>query len=96
MAFDPDNPDDIAPELLSMEFYRLTVTDRQGISHQITGAKEVMREGWKNLLDALEMPDGTAPTVVRIEGMCDSADRAEHSLAIKVSEIVGLNLTKLY
>lgn len=49
----------------------------------------------QEIRSAIEAPDGTGPKLVDIHGITDTADRAEHFVMLKPSEIEGLSLTQL-
>lgn len=79
-----------------MNIWSLRIVDVNGGSQPVCGAEEVLRatyEEWKNMVG---QPDGTTEKLLEVIGMCDSADRAELSFAIRSEDIRAMSLTKLY
>lgn len=75
--------------------YRLIMTDDHGITYTINGSEEVLRAAYNELKEAMSgVYDGGV--MVEINGMTDSADRAEHTLLVKASSIIALSITKMY
>ena len=76
-------------------YYSLKVTDSHGSCFECRGSEEVMRAAQTEFADAMEAPDGTGKKYVRILGITDTCDRAEHELIIKTEDIIAISLWKL-
>ena len=79
-----------------MVFMRLQIVDEHGSSCTICGEEDLMRGQFQELADAMAAVDGTESKTMKIHGVCDSYDRAEHSLIVRPSRITGLSLIKVY
>lgn len=79
-----------------MNLWQLKIVDVGGQIQMVYGTEQVLRaahEEWKHMVD---QPDGTTAKLLEVSGMCDSADRAECSFAIRSEDIRAMSLTKLY
>jgi hypothetical protein len=76
--------------------WQLEIIQPSGNVFIICGSEDVLRTAYDEWREAVKQPDGVAPPVWEVTGFCNSADRAEHSLAIRIEDIWGLALTKLY
>lgn len=79
-----------------MECFRLELIDTRGTSFQLVGTEEVMRAAYEDVMEAMESPDGVGKKVLKYTAWCDSADRAENTICVRVSELVCARLIKLY
>ena len=61
---------------------------------KIYGSEEVMRCGFDEMKAAMET--GDSPSVLRIDGFYDAADRAERSIIVRIAEVSAVELGKLY
>lgn len=78
------------------DIWQLKIVDLSGNSFIICGSEDVLRTAYDEWREGVSRPDGTRPALWEVTGYCDSADRAEASWAIRMEEIRGLALTKLY
>lgn len=78
------------------DIWQLEIIQPSGNVFVICGSEDVLRQAYDEWRDAVKQPDGVAPVVLEVVGFCNSADRAEHTIAVRLEDIWGLALTKLY
>lgn len=67
-----------------------------GDTWKVLGSEEMMRASFDELVEAMNATDGTASKIVTIEGISDTADRAERRLAVRVENVDMVDLTKWF
>lgn len=78
------------------DIWQLERVDRDGNVFVICGSEDVLRIAYDGWREAVKLPDGTQSVLWEVTGFCNTADRAETTWAIRMEEIRGLALTKLY
>lgn len=76
--------------------WQLKIVDSSGNAFVVCGTEDVLRTAYDEWREAAKQPDGVSSPVWEVTGYCDSADRAECSYAMRMGDIRGLALTKLY
>lgn len=76
--------------------WQLEIIQPSGNVFFICGSESVLRMAYNEWQEAVKQPDGVAPVVLEVTGFCNLADRAEHTIAVRLEDIWGLALTNLY
>lgn len=79
-----------------MEYWKLEVVDDGGHTYSVIGTEEAMNIFYEEIKHALEAVDGTAPKIIEVHGMFDSADRAPIKWLFVVENINTVMLVKMY
>ncbi len=77
-----------------METWQLRIMV-EGIDTMVCGTEEVLRDAYNEWCAHVKEPNGMEG-LWEVIGHCDSADRAECRVALRISEIKGLSLVRLY
>lgn len=77
-------------------WWRLAITDENGVTFNIHGDTAVMQAAYNELKEIACAPDGVGHTFVEIHGVTDTVDRADSTLCINARRIFGMYLTAMY
>ncbi len=75
--------------------WRLEVLIDNGTRWNVHGSEDVLRAAYDELRQAKLAP-ATAPKIIEISGMHDTADRAEQTVFVESESIKAVDLTKIY
>ena len=80
---------------MDFDYWRLSVQLPQGL-WKINGSELVIRQAYDEIVEAMNRVDGTGESkTVSVHGMSDTADRAEHSMAVNVSDIQAVDIVRM-
>ena len=81
---------------MEYQCWRLSVQLPQGV-WKICGSETVIRCAYDELVEAMNCLDGTSQSkTVMVHGVSDTADRAEHSMTVKASEVQAIDIMRMY
>lgn len=62
----------------------------------IHGTEELMHEAYKNIINAMNAPDGTGEKIVEVQGITDTADRADVWYGVRIEDVKLVELCHIY
>lgn len=75
--------------------WRLEVLIDNGTAWRVHGSEDVLRAAYDELKQA-KLEPATAPKIIEVSGMHDTADRAEQTIFMEPEAVKAVDLTKIY
>jgi hypothetical protein len=75
--------------------WRLEILIDNGTGWKVHGSEDVLRAAYGELKQA-KLEPATAPKIIEVSGMHDTADRAEQTIFVETESVKAADLTKIY
>ncbi len=77
------------------EIWRLIITDHHNVGLTVFGDEDVLRGAFDEIEEHFTAPDTGQRKVLKVEGYCDSADRASTTVLMPLQDVASAALTKM-